>query len=696
MADKALKTSVFIWEGTDKKGSKVKGELAGQNPMLVKAQLRKQGINPLKVRKKGITLFGAGKKIKPMDIALFTRQMSTMMGAGVPLLQSFDIIGEGFENPNMRKLVDEIKQDVAAGNSLASSLRKKPIYFDDLYCNLVDAGEQSGALETLLDRVATYKEKTESLKAKIKKAMTYPIAVIVVALVVSAILLIKVVPQFQSVFANFGAELPAFTQMVINLSEMLQEWWLIVLIGLFAAAFAFREAHRRSQKLRDSVDRGLLKLPIIGGILYKSAIARYARTLSTTFAAGVPLVEALDSVSGATGNVVFKNAVTKIKQDVSSGMQLNFSMRTTNVFPSMAIQMAAIGEESGSLDEMLGKVAGFYEEEVDNAVDNLTTDGADDHGRARRTGRRPDHRYVSTDLPTGFRCVKMELLDYLASHPLAFVLCAILLGLLVGSFLNVVVHRLPKMMERNWKAEAREALGLEPEPKQATYNLVLPNSACPRCGHEIRPWENIPLVSYLALGGKCSSCKAAIGKRYPLVELATALLSGYVAWHFGFTWQAGAMLLLTWGLLAMSLIDADHQLLPDVLVLPLLWLGLIANHFGLFASLGDALFGAVFGYLSLWSVFWLFKLVTGKEGMGYGDFKLLAMLGAWGGWQILPLTILLSSLVGAILGVIMLRLRNAESGTPIPFGPYLAIAGWIALLWGDQITRTYLQFAGFK
>lgn len=239
MADKALKTSVFIWEGTDKKGSKVKGELAGQNPMLVKAQLRKQGINPLKVRKKGITLFGAGKKIKPMDIALFTRQMSTMMGAGVPLLQSFDIIGEGFENPNMRKLVDEIKQDVAAGNSLASSLRKKPIYFDDLYCNLVDAGEQSGALETLLDRVATYKEKTESLKAKIKKAMTYPIAVIVVALVVSAILLIKVVPQFQSVFANFGAELPAFTQMVINLSEMLQEWWLIVLIGLFAAAFAF-------------------------------------------------------------------------------------------------------------------------------------------------------------------------------------------------------------------------------------------------------------------------------------------------------------------------------------------------------------------------------------------------------------------------------------------------------------------------
>ncbi|WP_435606104.1 type II secretion system F family protein [Pseudomonas knackmussii] len=373
MADKALKTSVFTFEGTDRKGGKVKGELSGINPALVKAQLRKQGINPIKVRKKGTSLFGKGKKIRPMDIALFTRQMATMMNSGVPLLQSFDIIGEGFDNPNMRKLVEEIKQEVAAGNSLANSLRKKPLYFDDLYCNLVDAGEQSGALETLLDRIATYKEKTESLKAKIKKAMTYPIAVVVVAIVVSAILLIKVVPQFQSVFANFGAELPAFTQLVINLSEILQKWWLIVLIAMFVAAFSLREFHRRSEKFRDSVDRTVLKLPIVGGILYKSAVARYARTLSTTFAAGVPLVEALDSVAGATGNVVFRNAVSKIKQDVSSGTQLNFSMRTTGVFPTMAVQMAAIGEESGSLDAMLDKVASYYEEEVDNAVDNLTT-----------------------------------------------------------------------------------------------------------------------------------------------------------------------------------------------------------------------------------------------------------------------------------------------------------------------------------
>ncbi|MFS2124256.1 type II secretion system F family protein [Pseudomonas sp. Pseusp97] len=373
MADKALRTSVFSWEGTDRKGGKVKGELSGTNTALVKAQLRKQGINPTKVRKKGISLFSKGKKIKPLDIALFTRQMATMMGSGVPLLQSFDIIGEGFDNPNMRKLVDEIKQEVAAGNSLANSLRKKPLYFDDLYCNLVDAGEQSGALETLLDRVATYKEKTESLKAKIKKAMTYPIAVVVVAIIVSAILLIKVVPQFQSVFSSFGAELPAFTRMVISISEVLQQWWFIVLIGLFVVAFTLRSFHRRSEKFRDSVDRGVLKVPVVGDIIYKSAVARYARTLSTTFAAGVPLVEALDSVSGATGNVVFRNAVNKIKQDVSSGTQLNFSMRTTGVFPSMAVQMAAIGEESGSLDNMLDKVANYYEEEVDNAVDNLTT-----------------------------------------------------------------------------------------------------------------------------------------------------------------------------------------------------------------------------------------------------------------------------------------------------------------------------------
>ncbi|MFZ3204785.1 MAG: type II secretion system F family protein, partial [Pseudomonas sp.] len=291
MAAKAPASSAFLWEGTDKKGGKMKGELIGQSPALIKAQLRKQGINPLKVRKKPKSLFGSGKKIKPMDIALFTRQMATMMKAGVPLLQSFDIIGEGFDNPNMRKLIDEVKQEVAAGNSFAASLRKKPLYFDDLYCNLVDSGEQAGALETLLDRIATYKEKTEALKAKIKKAMTYPIAVIVVAIIVTAILLIKVVPQFESVFAGFGAELPAFTQVVVNMSRGLQEWWFIFVFALFASAFTFKWVYKRSEKFRDFLDRTLLKAPIIGDILYKAVVARYARTLAPTFAAGVPLVE---------------------------------------------------------------------------------------------------------------------------------------------------------------------------------------------------------------------------------------------------------------------------------------------------------------------------------------------------------------------------------------------------------------------
>ena len=289
----------------------------------------------------------------------------------------------------------------------------------------------------------------------------------------------------------------------------------------------------------------------------------------------------------------------------------------------------------------------------------------------------------------------MSLADYLASHPLAFVLCTLLLGLLVGSFLNVLVYRLPLMLQRDWQQQARDILALPAEPVGPAFNLLTPNSRCPHCGHAIRPWENIPLLSWLALRGRCSSCQAAISPRYPLVELACGLLSAFVAWHFGFGWACAAMLLLTWGLLAMSLIDADHQLLPDALVLPLLWLGLIVNAFGLFTLLEDALWGAVAGYLSLWSVYWLFKLLTGKEGMGYGDFKLLAMLGAWGGWQILPLTILLSSLVGAILGLIILKARSATQGSPIPFGPYLAIAGWIALLWGDAITASYLRFAGF-
>lgn len=289
----------------------------------------------------------------------------------------------------------------------------------------------------------------------------------------------------------------------------------------------------------------------------------------------------------------------------------------------------------------------------------------------------------------------MSILEFWGANAAVFVACVVVLGLLVGSFLNVVVYRLPKMLMRDWRAQAREVLEMPTKDVEEAFNLVLPNSSCPNCGHEIKPWENIPLLSWLFLRGKCSGCKQAISVRYPLVELACGVLSGVIAWQFGVSWETLAMLVLTWGLLAMSLIDADQQILPDALVLPLLWLGLILNSFGLFTSLPDALWGAVIGYMSLWSIFWLFKLVTGKEGMGYGDFKLLALLGAWGGWQVLPLTILLSSVVGAVLGVIILRLQRNSYSNPIPFGPYLAVAGWIALIWGDAITSSYLQFAGF-
>ncbi len=290
----------------------------------------------------------------------------------------------------------------------------------------------------------------------------------------------------------------------------------------------------------------------------------------------------------------------------------------------------------------------------------------------------------------------MHLIEYMASHVLAFVLVAALLGLIVGSFLNVVIHRLPRMMEQDWKRQAEEILHPDAvQPDRPTYNLILPHSHCPHCDAEIKPWQNLPLISYALLRGRCGACRERISVRYPLVELLTAALSGVVAWQFGFGWEAGAMLLLTWALIALSLIDADTQLLPDSIVLPMLWLGLIINSTGLFTDIHSALWGAVFGYLSLWTVYWVFKLVTGKEGMGYGDFKLLAMLGAWGGWQVLPLTILLSSLVGAVLGIIILKSRGDSNATPLPFGPYLAIAGWIAIIWGDWITGSYLRFAGF-
>jgi len=372
MAEKAQKLESYVWEGKDRKGNKSKGELTGPSLALVKAQLRKQGIIPDKVKKKPKPLFGGSKKITPFDIAMLTRQLATMMKAGVPLVQSFDIVADGLENRGLQELVISIRNDISSGTSFAGSLRKHPRYFDDLYCNLVDSGEKAGALEQMLDRIATYLEKTETLKKKVKKAMTYPIAVVVVAIIVTAILLVKVVPQFESLFQGFGADLPVFTQFVIGISEWMQQWWFIVLLGMVAAIFLFRESRRRSRKFSDFIDKYMLKLPIVGEILDKSAVAKFGRVLSTTFAAGVPLVDALDSVAGATGNAVYRDAVLRIKNDVSSGTQLQASMRQQDVFPVMAVQLTAIGEESGNLDDMLRKVAEHYEGVVDDMVDNLT------------------------------------------------------------------------------------------------------------------------------------------------------------------------------------------------------------------------------------------------------------------------------------------------------------------------------------
>ncbi|MDP4911483.1 MAG: type II secretion system F family protein [Pseudomonadales bacterium] len=372
----ATASSIFAWEGKDKSGRKTKGEISSASATIAKNELRKQGITATKVSKKGGGLAGllnAGKKITPGDIALFTRQLATMMKAGVPLVQSFEIVADGMDNPSMRTLILKIRDDIASGNSFAHAIRANPEHFDELFCNLIDAGEQSGALETMLDRLAEYKEKTEALKAKIKSAMNYPIAVLVVASIVSGILLIKVVPQFEEIFQGFGAELPEFTQMVVDMSRWMQDWWFIVVAIIAALVVAYKQALKRSKKFRDAQERVSLKMPVIGDILDKSCIARFARTLSTTFAAGVPLVDALESVAGAAGNVVYYNAIKKVKVDVSSGIQLNYAMKQTEVFPNMVIQMVAIGEESGALDGMLDKAATYYEEMVDNAVDGLTS-----------------------------------------------------------------------------------------------------------------------------------------------------------------------------------------------------------------------------------------------------------------------------------------------------------------------------------
>jgi type IV pilus assembly protein PilC len=374
MAETAITSTIpFVWEGTDRKGKKVKGKSMATNEAAVRADLRRQGVVPSRIKKQGKSMFGGGGSISPLDIAIFSRQLATMLSAGIPLVQSFEIVGSGHENAAMQKLIMAIKGDVEGGSSLTESLAKHPLYFDDLFINLVEAGEQAGALETLLDKIATYKEKTEALKKKIKKALTYPAAVLVVAFVVTAILLIFVIPAFEDLFKGFGADLPTFTRMVIDLSVFVREkgWYLAIMMGAGVGSFMYFK--KRSRAMRHWLDRLSLKMPIIGSILQKAAIARYARTLSTMFSAGVPLVEALESVAGATGNIVYEVGVLEMRDEVATGQRLQQAMENTDLFPNMVIQMIAVGEESGSLDDMSSKVADFYEEDVDNAVDNLSS-----------------------------------------------------------------------------------------------------------------------------------------------------------------------------------------------------------------------------------------------------------------------------------------------------------------------------------
>ncbi|PKG97338.1 type II secretion system F family protein [Paraglaciecola sp. MB-3u-78] len=369
----ASSPTIFVYNGSNRRGQVVKGEISAKSIVEAKNQLRRQGISAKKVKKLAKPLFGGGDKIKPVDIAILSRQIATMLSAGVSLIQTIEMIASGHANRKMRTLLGEIGASVSAGNPLSATLRKYPDYFDDLYCDLVETGEQSGALETIYDRIAIYKEKSEALKSKIKKAMFYPIAVVVVAFIVTTILLIFVVPQFEEIFSSFGAELPAFTQFVLGISRGMQDYGLIIAGVVFAAGSLFARAHKKSLKLRDSVDKKILKIPVIGEILKKASVARFTRTLATTFAAGVPLMGALDSAAGAAGNAVFRDAILFVKKEVSAGIPMNVGMRSTAVFPEMVVQMIAIGEEAGAVDEMLSKVATIYEAEVDDMVDGLTS-----------------------------------------------------------------------------------------------------------------------------------------------------------------------------------------------------------------------------------------------------------------------------------------------------------------------------------
>ncbi len=695
-----------------------------------------------------------GKKITEKDITIFTRQLAIMMKAGVPLLQAFDIVGNGHSNPSVGKLLLDIKTDVETGSSLGQAFRKYPLYFDTLFCNLVAAGEAAGILDSLLDRLATYKEKILAIKGKIKSALFYPIAIIVVAFVVTAVIMIFVIPVFKDLFKSFGADLPAPDAVRDDDVGLVRQVLVAHLRDIGGGLWFFFYTWKRSLKMQAAMDRMTLRLPIFGDDHpqghHRALVPHACRRCS-------PPACRWWNRSTRSRALPATTSTRRHQEDPAGSLHRyqphGVDAEQRSCFPSMVMQMVAIGEESGSLDAMLCKVADFFEQEVDDAVDALSSLmepmimvvlGALIGGswwpctcRSSRWARRSDHPVwplaragrssacswhgsaltpernlaARRTRPSLASRQPMSTLEFLRASPGMLALVCLLLGLMVGSFLNVVVHRLPVMMRRDWRAQTAEILGewaqeedapaavkqagsalKALEPPAPRYNLVVPRSGCPSCGRSIRAWENIPLLSYVVLRGRCAGCRKRISPRYPLVEAFTGLISAYIGWRFGFTAAALGALIFAWALIAASCIDLDTQLLPDDITLPLIWVGLLFNLWGTFTSLESAVIGAIAGYLSLWSVYWAFKLATGKEGMGYGDFKLLAAIGAFLGWKMLPAVILLSSLVGAVVGIALIVLARHGRHVPIPFGPYLAAAGLIALFFGEAINRAYLDY----
>jgi type IV pilus assembly protein PilC len=648
---------LYAWEGIDAAGVRQQGQQAGRSPAFVRAWLKRQGIRAIQVR----PAWRRWRWPQPGQggCAGVQPAVGDLADGGVPLLQAFEVMVRSNAGSGMSGLLVRLKQDVAAGLGLADALQRHPAWFDALYCNLVRVGEHAGTLDRQLEQMATMLEKRQALRQKVRKAMLYPALLLLTGLGVAALLLLEVVPRFRSLFASFDKALPAFTQWVIDLSTVLGNHaaWLVVLIT--ALGLGTRELYRRHLPARLWLLRLALRVPVVGPLLGQAALARFARCLATSYGAGVALLDALQTVAPVSGDSLHERAILALRQGVANGLGLHQAMEVDALFPPLLRQLVAVGEASGTLDLMLDKAALHYEEQVSQGLEQLTTLLEPAIVLILGCWWGPGGGDVPTHFPVGQPDLNMNLWSLVVEHPPFFYSLAVVLGLLVGSFLNVLAYRLPIMLDRQWQREAQQVLGL-PGAAHARFDLCLPASRCPHCQHQIRAWENIPVLSYLALRGRCSACKGA-SAALPLVELGCGLLSLLVAWHFGPGRGAaghGADLGLArpephrcrapvaagCAGAAAVMAGADRQCLRAAV------------------PLADAVWGAVAGYLSLWSVFWVFKLLTGKDGMGQGDFKLLALLGAWGGWQILPMTLMLGSLAGALIGLMLVRLRRAQMG----------------------------------